>query len=103
LFSFYKINEPGKNTIKKHGYVASQRANRLHEQRSALSGLGTASGAQLLVGIVGRIGGSLSGDCDELNLLRCTYSKTSLIRTNWERTLVQISESPNYRGGHAVA
>jgi hypothetical protein len=26
----------------------------------------------------------------------CIYSKTSLIRTNWERTLVQISESPNY-------
>jgi hypothetical protein len=24
------------------------------------------------------------------------YSKTSLIPTNWERTLVQISESPNY-------
>jgi hypothetical protein len=28
---------------------------------------------------------------------RQKYSKTSLIRTNWERTLVQISESPNYR------
>jgi hypothetical protein len=26
------------------------------------------------------------------------YSKTSLIRTNCERTLVQISESPNSRG-----
>jgi hypothetical protein len=25
------------------------------------------------------------------------YSKTSLIRTNWERTLVQISERLNYR------
>jgi hypothetical protein len=25
------------------------------------------------------------------------FSKTSLIRTNWERTLVLISESPNYR------
>jgi hypothetical protein len=25
------------------------------------------------------------------------YSKTSLIQTNWEKTLVQISESPNYR------
>jgi hypothetical protein len=25
------------------------------------------------------------------------YSKTSLIQTNRERTLVQISESPNYR------
>jgi hypothetical protein len=25
------------------------------------------------------------------------YSKTSIIRTNWEQTLVQINESPNYR------
>jgi hypothetical protein len=25
------------------------------------------------------------------------YSRTSLIRTNWERTLIQISESPDYR------
>jgi hypothetical protein len=25
-----------------------------------------------------------------------TERKTTLIRTNWERTLVQISESPNY-------
>jgi hypothetical protein len=25
------------------------------------------------------------------------FFTTSLIRTNWERTLVQISESPNYR------
>jgi hypothetical protein len=33
--------------------------------------------------------------CDESDLAK--YSKTSLIRTNWERTLVQISESPNYR------
>jgi hypothetical protein len=32
---------------------------------------------------------------------KCTnkiqYSKTSLIQNNWERTLVQMSESPNYR------
>jgi hypothetical protein len=26
-----------------------------------------------------------------------SQSKTSLIRTNWERTLVQINESPNCR------
>jgi hypothetical protein len=25
------------------------------------------------------------------------YSKTSLIRTNWDLTLFQISECPNYR------
>jgi hypothetical protein len=30
-------------------------------------------------------------------LLDLKYSKNSLIRANWERTLVQISESPNYR------
>jgi hypothetical protein len=28
--------------------------------------------------------------------MRFKYSKISLIRTNWERTLVQISESSNY-------
>jgi hypothetical protein len=31
------------------------------------------------------------------NVIIEKYSKTSLIRTNWERILVQISESPNYR------
>jgi hypothetical protein len=25
------------------------------------------------------------------------YSKTSIIQTNWEQTLVQINEGPNYR------
>jgi hypothetical protein len=32
-----------------------------------------------------------------LHVSNFSHSKTSLIRTNWERTLVQISESPNYR------
>jgi hypothetical protein len=29
--------------------------------------------------------------------IKTVYSKTSLIRTNWERTPVQIGEGPNYR------
>jgi hypothetical protein len=35
--------------------------------------------------------------CIEESLIKFKYSNTSLIRTNWERTLVQISQGPNYR------
>jgi hypothetical protein len=34
---------------------------------------------------------------NEQIIVNLIYSKTSLIRTHWERTLVQISESLNYR------
>lgn len=36
-----------------------------------------------------------SDGCDDKRS-KCTYSNTSLIRTNWERTLVLTSESLNY-------
>jgi hypothetical protein len=43
----------------------------------------------------------IDGICDSTNSHKHgdvrICSKTSLIRTNWERTLFQISESPNYK------
>jgi hypothetical protein len=38
-----------------------------------------------------------SSSIEVFAIIKIVYSKTSLILTNWERTLVHLSESPNYK------